>query len=36
MSDLIPRYLEEVHRASGEPVAARMLAERTVGVLVLR
>lgn len=36
VSDLIPRYLEEVYRAGGEPVAARTLAERTVGVLALR
>jgi hypothetical protein len=36
VSDLIPRYLEEVYRAGGEPVAASTLAERTVGVLALR
>lgn len=36
VSDLVPRYLEEVYRAGGEPVAARALAERTIDVLALR
>ncbi len=36
MSDLLPRYLEELYRAGGEPVSARALAERTVAVLALR
>ncbi len=36
VSDLLPRYLEELYRAGGEPVSARALAERTVAVLALR
>jgi hypothetical protein len=36
VSDLLPRYLEEVYRVGGKPVAASALAERTVGVLALR
>lgn len=36
VSDLVPRYLEEIHRAGGDPVKAGTLAERTVDALALR